>query len=129
MWGGPEFRYPFTQASFFEDTHFAEIDSYCLVGPAEDLLAFGQIYERHGRINFARLVVAPDRRRQGIGKRLIALLMEKGRQTYSLEEYSLYVCEDNEAAKACYAEMGFEEHVDSPDQELDDSISYMIRPV
>ena len=93
IWGGPNFRYPFTAETFFEDVCWQQIDSYRLVDPAGDILAFGQIYERHGHVNLARLVVSPKRRRQGIGKQLVALLMEKGRESLPLQEYSLYVCQ------------------------------------
>ncbi|TDJ14337.1 MAG: GNAT family N-acetyltransferase, partial [Gammaproteobacteria bacterium] len=48
VWGGPKFRYPFTAETFFEDVHWQQIDSYRLVDPAGDMLAFGQIYERLG---------------------------------------------------------------------------------
>ena len=129
IWSGPKFRYPFTAETFFEDVRWQQMDSYRLVDLAEDMLAFGQIYERHGRVNLARLVVSPNRRRQGIGKQLVALLMGKGRESFPLQEYSLYVCKDNYPAQACYAGMGFEEHQIPVGDEMADTCIYMIRPV
>ena len=129
IWGGPKFRYPFTAETFFEDVRWQQIDSYHLVDLAGDMLAFGQIYERHGCVNLARLVVSPNRRRQGIGKQLVALLMEKGRESFPLQEYSLYVCKDNYPAQACYAEMGFEEQQIPVGDEMADTCIYMTRPV
>lgn len=129
IWGGPKFRCPFTAETFQKDMHWRQMDSYCLVDPAGDMLAFGQIYERHGRINLARLVVSPDRRRQGIGKQLVALLMEKGRESFPLQEYSLYVYTDNYPAKACYAGMGFQEREFPVGDETADAFIYMTRSV
>ncbi len=129
IWGGPKFRYPFSAETFIEDVGWQQIDSYRLVDPAGDMLAFGQIYERHGRVNLARLVESPKRRRQGIGKRLVALLMGKWRESFPLQEYSLYVRKDNYPARACYAGMGFEERQIPVGDEMADTCIYMTRPV
>ncbi len=129
IWGGPNFRYPLTPTTFQENTHWRDMDSYILIGPQRDMIAFGQMYERHGRINLARLVVAPDQRRQGLGTRLVTLLMDRGRETFPLEEFSLYVYDDNHAAKACYASAGFEEHESPVSDDMPDNCIYMTRPI
>jgi len=129
IWGGPNFRYPLTPTTFQEDTHWRDMDSYILVGPQRDMIAFGQMYERHGRINLARLVVAPDQRGQGLGTSLVALLMDRGRETFPLKEFSLYVYHDNHAAKACYASAGFEEHESPVSDDMPDNCIYMTRLV
>ncbi len=129
IWGGPKFRYPFTPETFQEDVRWRDMDTYCLVDSLGEMLAFGQIYERHGRINLARLVVSPDRRRQGIGKQLVCLLMERGRKNIARQEYSLYVYRDNHPAKACYAGLGFEESEYPENDEMADTCIYMTRPV
>lgn len=129
IWGGPNFRYPFTPMTFQEDAHWREMDTYSLADPSGQMLAFGQFYERHGRINLARLVVAPDRRGEGLGKHLVALLMDRGRETFPLEEFSLYVYHDNHAAVSCYTSLGFEEHERPVGDEIPDNCVYMTRPV
>ena len=129
IWGGPNFRYPLTPTTFQEDTHWQEMDSYILVSPQGGMRAFGQMYERHGRINLARLVVAPDQRRQGLGTRLVTLLMDRGRETFPLEEFSLYVYDDNHAAMACYSGAGFEEHASPVGDDVPDNCIYMTCPV
>ncbi len=129
IWGGPKFRYPFTPQSFQEDVRWREMDSYNSVDPSGEMLAFGQMYERHGRINLARLVVAPEQRGQGLGKRLVALLMDRGREGFPLDEFSLYVHKDNHAARACYVSMGFEDSAYPDGDELADTCIYMTRPV
>jgi ribosomal protein S18 acetylase RimI-like enzyme len=129
IWGGPKFRYPFTPDTFQEDVRWRDMDTYCLVDFSGEVLAFGQIYERHGRINLARLVVSPDRRGQGIGRQLVQLLMERGRTSIPGQEYSLYVYRDNHRAKACYAGLGFEENEYPEDDEMADTCIYMTRPI
>ena len=129
IWGGPKFRYPFTPETFREDVCWQNMDTYCLVDAAGEMLAFGQIYERHGRINLARLVVSPNRRGQGIGRQLVVLLMEQGRKSIPRPEYSLYVYRDNHPAKACYAGLGFEEDEYPENDEMADTCIYMTRPV
>lgn len=129
IWGGPKFRYPFTPETFREDVHCRDMDTYCLVDFSGEMLAFGQFYERHERINLARLVVAPDRRGRGIGKQLVSLLMERGRKNMTLKEYSLYVYTDNHAAKACYAALGFEQSEYPENDEMAKTCIYMTCPV
>jgi ribosomal protein S18 acetylase RimI-like enzyme len=129
VWGGLMFRYPFTPETFYEDVYWQKMDTYCLVDAAGEMLAFGQIYERHGRINLARLVVSPQRRGQGIGRQLILLLMEKGQEDFPLTEFSLYVYKDNYAAKKCYAGVGFEQQEYPEEDEMADTCIYMTRPV
>ncbi len=129
LWGGPNFRYPFTPGSFHEDVHWREMNTYSLVDGSGEMLAFGQFYERHGRINLARLVVSPDRRRQGIGKQLVNRLMEQGRKDIRRQEYSLYVYKDNHPAKACYMSLGFEEAEYPENDEMAKTCLYLTRPV
>ncbi len=129
IWGGPRFRYPFTPETFQEDVRWRDMDTYCLVDSSLEMLAFGQFYERHERINLARLVVSPDRRGQGVGTTLVRLLMEQGRKSIPGREYSLYVYRDNHAAKACYVGLGFEEDEYPEDDELADTCIYMTRPI
>ena len=129
IWGGPKFRYPYTPETFHEDVRWKEMATYCLVDLRNDMLAFGQFYERHGRINLARLAVSPDQRGQGIGKQLVSLLMKKGKESFPLGEFSLYVYKDNCPAKACYMGVGFAEHDYPINDEMADTCIYMTRPV
>jgi len=129
IWGGPRFRYPFTRKSFLRDCHWGKMHSFCLRGADRSMLGFGQIYERIGRINMARLVVHPQSRGEGAGRKLIELLFEAGRNLYSLDEYSLFVYRDNLAALKCYQSMGFEIRDYPPKAPLADECYYLTRPV
>lgn len=128
-WGGPEFRFPYTRETFLEDCHWGEIASLALHDADGQLAAFGQVYVRHGRINLARLIAHPERRGQGIGKRLVERLMCHGAALFPLDEFSLYVYRDNLPAYHCYKSLGFEVD-DYPQQDpLADVCYYMTRPV
>lgn len=107
IWGGPEFRYPFTAASFREDCRVDRMDSYCLRNPAGELAAFGQSYEREGRGHLARLVSNPERRGTGAGKKLIAMIIATLEAAHDYDEYSLFVFRHNEPAYRCYLSSGF----------------------
>lgn len=107
VWGGTGFRYPFTHESFLADCRIEEMVSYCLRDPEGTMVAFGQVYDRHDRRHLARLITHPKMRRQGIGKRLIAMLIKAARLSCGNTEYSLFVYRDNEPAYCCYLEMGF----------------------
>lgn len=108
IWGGPEFRYPFTRASFFEDIYWQRMLSYSLRDPGDTYVGFGQLYDRDKHIHLARLIVEPSRRGQGAGRRLVEMLMRTGRAKMHHERYSLFVFRDNTPAYECYKALGFE---------------------
>ncbi len=128
-WAGPSFRFPFTRHTFHEDCLWKKMATYALKSPDNALAGFGQLYNRFDKINMARLVVAPDIRGQGAGKRLISLLMEVGRETFELEEFSLFVFRHNTPALECYRAMGFEIREYPQGAPLAELCYYLTRPV
>jgi ribosomal protein S18 acetylase RimI-like enzyme len=128
IWGGPNFRHPFTQETFHEDVRWKEMASHFLRDPTGRIVAFGQFYERNGRINLARLVVHSDARAQGIGKKLIEGLMTAAKPLFDLSEFSLFVFRDNAPALKCYRSMGFVIRDYPDDMPLADSCYYLTRP-
>ena len=106
-WSGPRFRYPFTPATFRGDARIDAIPTYCLRDPAGGLAAFGQYYERYDRAHLARLITRPDRRREGIGERLIRMIAQAAHSQNGYERSSLFVYRDNKPALRCYHKMGF----------------------
>jgi len=106
-WGGPRFRYPFTGKTFRRDCQWGRMPSFRLNSPGGEFAAFGQMYERLGRIHLARLVVHPELRGAGVGKRLVASLIEIGPTLFTADEFSLFSYRDNAAALGCYQSMGF----------------------
>lgn len=107
VWGGPTFRYPFTRKTFFEDLRWGRMISFSLHDQPRALAGFGQVYERIGRIHLARLIVHPEMRGCGVGKRLVEMLMTASRDLFACDEYSLFVYRDNTAAYECYKSMGY----------------------
>lgn len=129
IWGGPSFRYPFSRESFYEDIYWGRMATFSLRDPSGTLAAFGQAYERFGRINLARLVANPSMRGCGVGKRLIGKLMMTSRGLFSCDEYSLFVFRENTVAYECYKSMGFVV-ADYPEEtSYADVCFYLTRPV
>jgi ribosomal protein S18 acetylase RimI-like enzyme len=128
QWGGPRFRFPFTRQSFLEDCHWASMASY-VQREGDELLAFGQFYERYGRINLARLAVDPGRRGEGHGGRLVRALLDESKRHLDNSEYSLFVYRDNEPALRCYRAAGFRVSRYPEGAPLADECYYLTRPV
>jgi ribosomal protein S18 acetylase RimI-like enzyme len=129
IWGGPEFRFPFNRHSFFEDVMWGRMLSYSLFDSKGAFAAFGQLYERYGRINLARLVVDPVRRGEGVGKYLIDLLLAVGPSQFSCDEFSLFVYRENIPAFECYKSKGFVVTDYPDDMPHKDVCYYLTRPL
>ena len=107
VWGGHRFRFPFTEATFVEDSRVHELPTYVLVADTGELLAYGQYYLRVGRCHLGRLVVAPTHRGRGVGERLVRELVTLGSNRLGVSESSLFVVPDNTRAVALYRRLGF----------------------
>ena len=129
IWGGPRFRFPFTKSTFRKDCHWGRMPGFRLDSPAGEFSAVGQMYQRYGRINLARLVVKPGLRGQGVGKRLVAGLIETGPQLFPADEFSLFVYRHNATALGCYKSMGFVVRDYPQGARMADQCYYLTRPV
>lgn len=109
VWGGPVFRYPFTEESFLHDVHWERMATFVLADERNAMVGFGQLYNKVGRAHLARLVVSPSQRGKGNGSALVRLLIDKGCELFPYTENSLYVMRTNERAMRCYLKFGFEE--------------------
>lgn len=133
VWGGPKFRYPFTAETFRKDCHWPKMASYCLCDRhgAMDrhaaMCAFGQYYDRNGYMNLARLIVAPGQRGRGLGRELVTRLMQAAADSLTLDEFSLFVYQDNVPALKLYQSLGFEIQKYPPDQILADKCHFLTR--
>lgn len=128
-WGGPDFAFPFSPDTFRRDLHWPDMASFSLLSPANEFAAFGQAYERIGRINLARLVVNPELRGKGVGQRLVRMLMACAADLMPLAEFSLFVYRDNAAALQCYQSVGFEVNEYPHEHVLKEQCYYLTRPV
>ena len=128
-WGGPAFRFPYTEQSFYDDSKAGSLPSYVLVDEAGALLAFGQYYERLRRCHLSRLAVNPQVRGQGLGTQLIASLVRIGAPHLGAAECSLFVSTHNPQARRLYHRLGFVElPYPEPHSGVPDSY-YMIAPI
>jgi ribosomal protein S18 acetylase RimI-like enzyme len=109
IWGGPDMRFPFTAASFREDSRVDSIDSFSLVSEGGSLAAFGQCYLRVGRCHFGRVGVSPRGRGQGHGTRLFQEMAGWGLAEFGPREFSLFVDKTNAEAHRLYLRLGFRE--------------------
>ncbi len=129
IWGGPDFRFPFTRETFAEDCGLDMMRSFALKNSAGGMVAFGQYYYRHGRGHLARLVTRPDRRRQGYGARLIEALIDAVAAEGKAAEVSLFVYRDNVPANRCYRSLGFSEHPYPADASLEEKCYFLTRAI
>jgi ribosomal protein S18 acetylase RimI-like enzyme len=106
-WGGPEFRFPFTNETFFIDTKMAEVPSYALIRDCDELCGFGQFYLRAGRCHLSRLAIAPLLRGQSLGTELVGRLMRLGTERLGVSQCSLFVYTNNTVARSVYEHLGF----------------------
>jgi ribosomal protein S18 acetylase RimI-like enzyme len=128
-WGGPDFRFPFNRHSFAEDIHWGRMATFTLRAPDGAFAAFGQVYERVGCINLARLAVNPTMRGRGVGTRLVEMLMMASAEMFNCDRYSLFVYQDNTPAYKCYTALGFELSEYPENALLADVCDYLTRPV
>jgi RimJ/RimL family protein N-acetyltransferase len=106
----PSNSFPFSDRQrFILESKLDELASWMLVDDADTPLAFGQYYTRQGCCHLGRLVVAPERRGEGLGSELIRLLMARGTAELGTARCSLFVLDYNTTARKVYARMGFTE--------------------
>jgi len=106
IWAGPDFRYPYTDATFRQDMRL-HLPSYSMLDEKDELLGFGQYYLREGRCHLARLAIAPSHRGKALGEFLICELTAIGCRELSVDECSLFVLEFNLPAVTLYRRLGF----------------------
>jgi len=81
-----------------------------MVGEVNDeLVAYGELWidEDEGEIELARIIVKPNFRNQGVGKKIVAALVERA-ATFGLDDVFIRVMPDNVRAIRCYLASGFE---------------------
>jgi ribosomal protein S18 acetylase RimI-like enzyme len=124
QWGGPAMHFPLDLAQLRADIQWDTARSYALVDEDGRLAGFAQILNRFGRRHLARIAVAPALRGRGIGRRLMTAVLEA---TGDGPDFSLFVYEDNIAARKLYEHMGFEAHPCPPEQPQIQDCLFMVR--
>ena len=126
IWSGPNFRYPFDSNSFKSDLKLDSLNSFSLVSLEGILLGFGQYYLRLEKCHFARLVVNPNLRGQGIVSNLIDQLSVLGKSDLKTDSCSLFVLVRNKSAIQAYTKLGFS-MADYPEKIPLDNCFYMVK--
>lgn len=106
-WAGPQTQWPLTSAVVQRWHTDTDVQPYSL-HQGTTLLGYGELWVDSvaAEVELARLIIAPAHRGQGIGVRLVRLLLEQVRQTGYPQAF-LRVCPDNHAAITCYLRAGF----------------------
>lgn len=126
-WCGPGLRYPFTDETFQDDIQWGKMPTYSLLDSENQLIGFGQYYEKYGRCHLARLVISPFHRSKGLGYGFINKLMEIGMADLGLSECSLFVVSSNDKALYCYRALNFKKADYPREQEYYNDINFMVR--
>ena len=108
QFAGPTFRYPLTPAQLTTNLADPKRQAFALVGRAHpDLLGHGEIYHRGAWVDFSRLIINPQKRGMGLGKRLVQALIQVVKASYDTQEIRLKVYDWNSAAIHVYQHLGF----------------------
>jgi ribosomal protein S18 acetylase RimI-like enzyme len=126
VWGSPEFRFPFTEATFREDARLESLPTWELVRDDGAFAAFGQCYLRVGRCHFGRIAVSPTLRSRGYGTTLIRGLARWGAADFGVDTFSLFVSPGNLRARELYRRLGFSEAPYPEPSPATDSYIYMV---
>ena len=129
IWGGPEFRFPFTRETFYSDCRWRDFSSFCLRSSDNAFAAFGQLGSRFDRSHLARLITSPELRGQGVGRKLLELMIAAASAEQDHAEIALFVYKNNEPAYRCYLALGFEVQEYPADAPMPDKCFYLTRPL
>jgi ribosomal protein S18 acetylase RimI-like enzyme len=116
LWAGPYVTYPCSVEGLKEDIRFSGNNSFSLISDKYELIGFGQIFEKNNRLHLARIIIAPEYRGKGFGKRLCKCLIQEGIKRFGIREFSLNVYTTNKSAYNLYSSLGF--YLDSAPKKL-----------
>ena len=106
LWCGTRVSYPIDVATLPDALGYTACDSWTLT-VNRDVAAFGQLLPRPaGRLHLARLIAAPDRRGEGLGRLIAAHMLERA-LAQEPAVVSLNVLTQNKPALALYESLGF----------------------
>lgn len=107
-WAGPKLAFPFDGAALQSLLETEPMDSYALLDLHGHLAGFGQIFRREPDTgHLGRIIIDPQRRKQGIGQILCSELIRAGVARHGFRAMTLWVYLDNAAAIQLYRALGF----------------------
>jgi ribosomal protein S18 acetylase RimI-like enzyme len=123
-WAGARVGFPIQLDRLAEEIEFRHAESWCLTGDA-GVVGFGQIVPKaDARRHLTRLIVDPQARRRGLGRRLTELLVERALAGFAAS-VSLNVFVDNLPALNLYRSLGFRP-AERPADDEDSAAQYML---
>lgn len=123
-WAGPGVIYPPTIESLTREISFTPDNSFSLDDTGE-LVGFGQLIRKTNlRLHTSRIIVAPDRRGDGLGRSLCRALIERTIEL-GYPQISLYVYQDNPTAFNLYHSLGFQEKNKPEEDKFVEDTRYM----
>ena len=107
LWAGSAGGWP-VDASVFRRWHAEPDVKPYVLRDGEATVGYGELWtdEAEQEVELARIIVDPDYRGRGVGKRLVCMLLERASVT-SLPDAFVRVVPENGAAIACYVGAGF----------------------
>jgi ribosomal-protein-alanine N-acetyltransferase len=107
-WAGPGLRFPFGAKELPDLLAEPRSRSVCLGEPGGAALAFGQYWGKtNGAVHLGRIIVAPQARGRGVGRRFCELLIAAALEDTAAAVVTLRVYRDNAVALRLYSGLGF----------------------
>jgi ribosomal protein S18 acetylase RimI-like enzyme len=114
-WAGPGVTFPLTIESLSREISFTPDNSFSL-DERGNLVGFGQLIRKtQHRLHTSRIIVAPHRRSNGLGRSLCRALIERTIEL-GYPRLSLYAYQDNPMAINLYQSLGFLE-MEKPEED------------
>jgi GNAT superfamily N-acetyltransferase len=125
-WAGPGVTFPLTVESLCREISFTPDNSFSL-DERDSLAGFGQLIRKtEHRLHTSRIIVAPQRRSNGLGRSLCRALIERTIEL-GYPRLSLYAYQDNPTAIKLYQSLGFLEKDKPEDDKRVEGTIYMER--
>ena len=110
FWSGNTFQEGLNPDIFSIHLQRKDVHSYCFLGERNSLLAYGEIVIVEGEKGIlCRVIIKPELRKQGIGKKFIKELSNWAFKEKSLPKIILNTFGHNVPARKCYQSLGFKE--------------------
>ena len=106
QWGGPALVHPGTPEAVWSAMGASSENAFALVDSSGELLGFGQAFVRDPNVHLARLIVAPSRRGQGIG-RILAMKLIHAAIVHHPDEITLRAQPDKAPAAKLFNSFNF----------------------
>ena len=115
-WAGSDPGWP-VDVSVFGRWHTDPYIRLYIICDGEEPIGYGEVWvdEPEQEVELARIIVSPDQRGRGVGRRLVRLLLERAALS-RLPDAFVRVVPENGAAIGCYRSAGFSP-VSAPERE------------